>query len=126
NTSTRIETYFQDGSLKRLSGTSVNELEYDYGADSNGEYTKEIRVRGSAKDEWVKTYRDMVGRNHRTIYPTDGGLTITNQSFYNNKGQLTNTVDPDGISNLFEYNDQGELIRTAIDLNNNSVINDSA
>lgn len=125
NNSTRIEARFTDGSRKRLYGTAVHELEYDYGADADGEYTKEIRVRGTAKDEWVTTYRDVAGRNHRTVYPINGGLTALSQSFYNSKGQLSKTLDPDSVTNLFEYSDQGELKRIAIDLNNNEQINDS-
>ena len=43
----------------------------------------------------------------------------TNQSFFNNKGQLIKQVDPDGVTTLYEYNDRGEREVVAIDMDRN-------
>jgi hypothetical protein len=44
---TRIETYFQDGSLHSVTGTAVQPLDYLYGVDSDGAFTVERRLDAS-------------------------------------------------------------------------------
>ncbi len=116
DSSTRIETHFQDGQLKSLTGTAVHPTQYEYGVEQDDgiyrRYTKEIKLNGTGTNEWTKTYFDMVDRACKTVFADDS----FSQSFYNNKGQLEKRVDPDGVTTLFAYNDRGELETTAIDM----------
>jgi len=127
NGSTRIESYHQDGSLYRVYGTAVNELKYDYGADDDGEFTKEIKVRGTSESEWVKTYKDRAGRVYMTTYPQNAqSLTPKSVSVFNNLGQLVKTIDPDNVVQLFSYDSRGRLFRSAVDANGDGVIDTDA
>jgi RHS repeat-associated protein len=127
--STRIETYFRDGSLESVTGTAVFPVRYRYAVGDDGEgltntYTTETKLGASGSDtnEWVKTFQDMIGRNYKTVYAS----STTNFPFlklrYNNLGQLTNQVDPDGISVLYTYNPKGELACSVADSNRNFTI----
>jgi YD repeat-containing protein len=121
--STRIETYAVDGSLVSISGTAVHPVNYLYGVESDGGiqrfYTTEVKLSASnGTNEWIKTYKDMLGRSYKTVYPcaTNNPFAIT---FYNTAGQLTNQVDPDNVSTLYAYNLKGEQVYTALDTNLN-------
>jgi RHS repeat-associated protein len=121
---TRIETYYQDGSPRSVSGTAAFGARYDYGVQAESgtarPYTREIKLSttGSDTGEWTKTYNDMLGRGYKTVY-ADGA---SSQSLYNNKGQLCKQTDPDGVATLYQYNGKGEVEYTALDLNTNNVI----
>jgi RHS repeat-associated protein len=123
--STRIETYFEDGSLASVTGTAVHGLRYVYGVEQDGGisryYTKEIKLNTNGTDasEWTKTYTDAAGRAYKSVFADNAYA----QSFYNNQGQLTNQVDPDGVSTLYVYNSKGEQAITAVDMNQDTIIN---
>ena len=118
--SCRVETFYQDGQLLSISGSAAHGLRYAYGVDADGQFIQEIKlnVDGSETSEWTKTYTDMAGRTHKTVYA--GGSF--GQSFYSSSGQLVKQVDPDGVTILFAYNDKGELETTAIDMDRNGLI----
>ncbi|MEI6785350.1 MAG: type IV secretion protein Rhs, partial [Verrucomicrobiota bacterium] len=123
NGATRIETYAADGALTQVSGTAVHGIRYDYGVETNGgvqrAYSKAIKRNGSSDtSEWTKTYADMLGRTYKTLYPDNA----FSQSWYNNLGQLTNQVDPDGVITLYAYNGKGEREYSALDLDRNNQI----
>ena len=84
--SCRVETSYQDGQLESMTGTAVHGVRYEYGADGDGQYVKEIKLTANGADtgEWTKTYSDMAGRNYKTVY-ADNSFT---ESFYNDRGQL--------------------------------------
>ena len=64
---TRVETYYQDGTLLSVGGTAAHSVQYLYGADTDGAFTTEIKVTGSGgTNEWVKTSTDMLGRSYRS------------------------------------------------------------
>lgn len=75
--STRIEEYYRDGQIAKITGTAVHPVRYEYGTEQDGGvwrlYTKEIKldVSGADTSEWTKTYKDMVGRDYKTVY-SDG------------------------------------------------------
>jgi len=100
--STRIEEHYRDGQLAKLTGTSVHPVRYEYGVVQDDSvwrrYTKEIKLDGNGDDtsEVVTNFFDMIGRNYKTVY-ADGAKR---ESFYNTKGQLSKTVDPDGVTTL--------------------------
>jgi RHS repeat-associated protein len=122
---TRIETFAQDGALVTVTGTAARPVRYEYGVESDGGisrlYTKEIKLDANGADtaEWTKSYQDMLGRNYKTV--AAGGPT--NQSFFNNLGQLSKQVDPDGVTTLNQYNAKGELEITALDINRDGAVN---
>jgi RHS repeat-associated protein len=116
---TRIETYAKDGSLLSVSGTAAAPLAYEYGVDASGVFTKEIRLGSSAETtEWTKTYTDFAGRSYKTLYADNA----TQQNVYNAKGQLAQTIDPDGVTTLYAYNARGEQEIAALDLDRNGAI----
>jgi RHS repeat-associated protein len=126
DTSTRVETYAMDGSLMSVSGTAVHPVNYLYGVESDGGtqrfYTTEVKLSATGgTNEWVKTYKDMIGRPYKTVYSgaTNNPYAI---AYYNTLGQITNQVDPDGVSMLFAYNLKGEQVYTALDTNQNHTI----
>src|SRR6185295_15559180 len=42
--------------------------------------------------------------------------------YFNNKAQVTNVIDPDGVRRLFQYDARGRLEYEALDLNRNGAI----
>ena len=52
----------------------------------------------------------------------DGGAST---NFYNTKGQLDKSVDPDGVTRLYSYNGLGQSDKTIVDMNRNGVGTDS-
>jgi len=114
---TRVETYYQDGSLKSVTGTATFPVYFEYGVESEGgvqrSYTKETKGTPSG-NEWIKTYTDMLGRAYKTVYAGSGAPASV--SYYNDHGQLEKQLDPDGITTLYLYNEEGELVTTAIDM----------
>ncbi len=124
---TRIEEYYLDQSLKSVTGTAVPPVRYEYGIDYSiypyAQYSKEIKLNtdGTDSSEWVQNDTDALGRPCWTIYAAASG-TPTSYSYYNNLGQLTNEVDPDGVSTLYQYDGKGEAAYTAVDMNQNGVI----
>jgi RHS repeat-associated protein len=116
---TRIEERYTDGTLKRLYGTAIHGLTNVLGTEvPSGEsvsrfYTKEIKLDANVVPtlEWTKEYFDLLSRSYKTVYP-DNAVRV---SYYNVYGQLTNQVDPDGVSTLYQYNTQGALEFTVLD-----------
>jgi RHS repeat-associated protein len=120
---TRIEIYYGDGSLKSVTGTASKPVRYEYGWDSNGAFTKEIKLNNAyaATSEWTTTYADMMGRPFKTVYSAASGQPFR-QSYYFSNGQLKSNIDPDNVATLYQYNAKGELQFTATDLNGNGMI----
>jgi hypothetical protein len=132
---TRIETFYKDGNPMTLSGTAVRPLRWSYGLDLDGEtdggsqiylpYSREWKESASGTDlgEWAQRFTDFAGRASRVRFSADTGdanpMTI---NYYNSKGQLNRSDDPDGIITLYQYNNRGELEYQAVDINQNGVI----
>jgi RHS repeat-associated protein len=121
---TRIEEYYRDGQLAKVTGTAVNPVRYEHGVEQDGSvwrlFAKEIKLdaNGNNTSEWVKTYRDMVGRPYKVLYADNS----KRERFYNAKGQLVKEIDPDGVITLFAYNARGELEYTATDMDRDGTI----
>ncbi len=119
----RVEVHYRDGRLQSVSGTAVAPEQYQYGAEQDGvgglwrEFTLAIKPDANGgTNEWTKTYTDGAGRSYKTVYAgaSNNPFSI---SYYNSNGQLTNQVDPDGISTLYAYNGRGEQVLSVLDLN---------
>ena len=123
---TSITTYYQDGTALKVSGTAVNPTSYIYGAQSDGgvqrAFTTTVKLDSNGgTNEWTKTYTDMLDRGYKTVYAAASG-TPYSVSYYNLLGQLTNEVDPDGVSMIYEYNPKGEQVLQVLDMNQNYAI----
>jgi RHS repeat-associated protein len=115
----KIETYYQDGSLYSVTGSAVRPVRYAYGVTNHQTYTKEIQLDASGGDtnEWSITYRDMLGRIVSIVYPDSSGDPGPSTAYaYNQQNQLAKQVDPDGVTTLYQYDDQGRQTVTAIDV----------
>jgi RHS repeat-associated protein len=117
---TMTNLYYVDGSLKAISGSAVHGLRYEYGANYGFTTTVEVKLNTNGSDtlEAVTNHMDALGRPYETIY-SDGSIE---DSFYNALGQLSKTVDPDGVTTLYQYNAKGEQEYTAIDMDRNGTI----
>jgi RHS repeat-associated protein len=113
----RIETYYQDGSLRSATGSAAFPVYYAYGVDADGAFTKETKDSESGT-EWTKSSTDYLGRSYKTVYADNA----SSRFFYNSQGQLWKQVDPDGVTTLYQYGAKGELEYTAIDMNTNGVV----
>jgi RHS repeat-associated protein len=128
DTATRIETYYQDGSLKSVTGTAVFPVRYEYGVESDDgvprPFTKEIKLNLNGTDtaEWTKTYTDLLGRNYKTVFAAASTPYPFTLSTFNNAGQLVSQADPDGVVTLYAYNTKGELEYTCLDSNRNGTL----
>jgi YD repeat-containing protein len=85
-------------------------------------YTKEIKLGASFDDssQWTKHYVDLAGRQCKTLYAGPGGHY--HQNFYNSRGQLWKTRDPDDVATLYQYDGGGRLITTAIDMDRDGTV----
>ena len=57
----------------------------------------------------------------QTLYSSASGSPFS-ISYYNSKGQLTNEIDPDLVSTLYQFNAKGELEYTITDMDQDHVI----
>jgi len=111
---TVITTNHADGSVLRIGGTAAQPIDYLYGVDGASEpFTVSRKLTASGTNEWSTTYLDRIGRNLRTQYSSG---TNAQCSFYNNKGQLIQSLDPDGVMTLYDYDAKGEQVTQAVHL----------
>ncbi|NQU38648.1 MAG: DUF2235 domain-containing protein [Lentisphaerae bacterium] len=115
--STSVEESYRDGQLRVVSGTAAHPQAFDFGADARGSYEITYRGPDTSAAEWIKTWTDRLGRIDVTEYPD--GYAITNR--YDIKGR--DVGRDDGVTaTLTDYSDDGSLLRSAIDMNRNGVI----
>jgi RHS repeat-associated protein len=126
---TRMETYYQDGSLLSVTGTAVHTMQYSYGMDTSsaatyGEYTREIKTGPNGETtEYSQTHRDPLGRSFFTWFSVSSGNNPYVYSYFKTNGQVWAQVDRDGIGTLYAYNGKGQLLDSALDMNLDSSIN---
>ena len=95
---------------------------YQYGAEQDPnsqlwvEYTLATKLdkNWNPTTEWTKTYTDSAGRQYKTIYSSAGQSNPCATSFYNEYGQLWESVDPDGVTNFFVYGNNGDLNQSQV------------
>ena len=119
---TRITVSYRDGRTKRVHGTAVADMSYEYGVHDllgGGLTTKKIRETSTGgTSEWTATYTDHLGRTIKTAY-ADGAENSLN--YYDSsaapgkRGQLASQKDPDevavpgkGSKVEYDYNSEGE------------------
>ncbi len=128
---TRTNTYYRDGRLESVTGTAVQGVRYVHNVEQDDssiwrEYTKEFKLytNGVNTTEWTTNYVDGVGRSYKTVYAAGSAPYPYSQSWYNNLGQLEKQRDPDNVVTLYRYDAKGELIVSAIDVDQDDLIDD--
>ncbi len=122
--STIVRTYAADGRLLILSGTAVHGLNYEYGVEEDQglwrAYTRTTNLMpdGGETQESVTVFEDSLGHVYRTVYA--GGAE--ERRFYGLDGQLVKSVDPDGVTSLYESDLLGNVQTSVIDMNRNGKI----
>ncbi|HOX60245.1 MAG TPA: RHS repeat protein, partial [Verrucomicrobiota bacterium] len=123
----RIEWYCRDGRLEKVTGSAAAPVVYEYGWGWIDGYAREYRketaldANGQETGQWTRSYFDGLGREIKTVYADETTGTETDnparQRVYDAHGQLAREVDPDGVTTLYEYDGQGQLLQQALDLN---------
>jgi len=126
NSATITNIYFRDGSLHEVSGPAAYPIRYTniVEQENHEDRVAQIETRignGNSLNQWTKTYFDPVNRPYLTVYAAASG-SPSSQSFFNSKGQLWKTVDPDGVAMLYAYNLKGEMEYTVVDMDQDDVI----
>lgn len=127
---TEITENYLDGRVKSVVGTGGVPRFYDYGVDPDGSQWTMVHVGSPDSPQWEKTTTDMLGRTIKEEKPGFGGTVVTTANEYNDKGQRTATRTWTGDATnaplrpamLYEYDEVGELFRTAVDVNGNDAI----
>ena len=127
---TEITENYLDGRVKSVAGAGVVPRYYDYGVDPDGSQWTMVHTGRPDSPMWEKTTTDMLGRTLREERPGIGGTVVTTASEYDEKGHLATTRSWTGDATnaplrpatLYEYDELGELFRTAVDVNSNGVV----
>ena len=125
-----ITESYPDGRTKSVTGTGVVPRFFDYGVNPDGSQWTMVHMGMSNSPMWEKTTTDLLGRSIREEKPGFGGTLLTTTYEYNGKGQLAATMQsagnppsvPVGVATLQEYDEFGDLVRTALDVNGNGII----
>jgi RHS repeat-associated protein len=107
---TRITERYADGQLKSLSGLGQAPVLYEYGIDQGCpghtsewlRYTKMTYPDDASTAQWIKTYRDMLGREICTVY-ADGAYAT---KAYNPGGRLVSEAEPRFATDLPPFSSQ--------------------
>lgn len=127
---TEITENYPDGRVKSVTGTGVVPRFYDYGVNPDGSQWTMVRTGSTNSPMWEKTTTDMLGRTVNEEKPGFGGTLLTTTYDYNDKSQLVAVRQWEGnppaaqigTSTLYEYDEFGDQVRTAQDVNGNGAI----
>lgn len=126
DTSTQTTTRYLDGQTRSHTGTGVVARFFDYGADSQGLWTKES-IAAENSPQWTQSWQNQRRENHRTSTsgPAAPIVTITAFDPYIEGRAIRRTV-PGEADTLYGYDpDTGALFRVARDLNSNGIIDEA-
>ena len=124
-TPSQTDDFYLDGNSASSTGNLGPNRGYRYSATATGPTVESFLLDGATEKENMVAQSDWAGRETSVVYSSDmdgiGGNDRTD-SYYNAKGQLSKTKDPDGVTLLYDYNLRGERTHTALDINNNGTI----
>jgi len=116
----QVTTYYRDGQVKDVTGSTVVGQYYTYGTTSGESWTRIATGSSGASPRYEKTYYDMLGRlDHieRPGWVSSGSTTLTTTYDYDTTtGQLTSIEATGQPDTLFEYDELGNRLYTALDL----------
>jgi RHS repeat-associated protein len=119
----KTETLCLDGRLASLTGSAVVPEYHAYTVEADGRSRTQVNIATATSPRWVRTWDDWLGRAVRTEHPgAPGQATMVEEQIYNTRGLLVRTARTGLAPTLYEYGPTGELVRTALDLDNNGVI----
>ena len=121
----QIDDSYLDGTSAKTTGNLGPDRINHYSANALGMVTQTALLDGATEKESTASQEDWTGRQVKITYASDAdgvGGNDFSSAFHSSKGQLTRTIDPDGLTQLYGYNLRGEQIFTAIDLNGNGII----
>jgi RHS repeat-associated protein len=121
----QINDSYLDGTSATTTGNLGPDQINHYSTNALGMVTQTALLDGTTEKEITASQQDWAGHQVKTTYASDAdgvGGNDFSSSFYNSKGQLTKSIDPDGLTRLYGYNLRGEQTFTATDLNGNGVI----
>jgi RHS repeat-associated protein len=124
-TPSRSEEYFLDGQLYQETGNLSPNMRFSYSANSTGLLSSKFYLDGVTPRETVTTQLDWLNREVKMTYPGDenaDSILDFSAMAYNTLGQLSRSVDPDGVVTLYGYNPLGNQTTVATDMNANGVI----
>ncbi len=112
---TQIIVRHKDGRIYDISGTATAPRRMFYGVEFGlGYFERSVNVSSTGgMDEWTKTWQDIAGRV--VAIQQNGRNAATRQ--YNIEGNLQKTVDPDGVTILYNYDLLANQTFTILDAN---------
>ena len=121
----QLISYFIDGQVAAVEGNLDVNRGYRYSATSLGSTIEKYVLDGGVERENLTESYDWAGNRVNLTYNSDldgvGGDDRADAS-YNSRGQLSRDRDPDGLSMLYVYSSQGVRTLSAIDLNDNGIV----
>jgi RHS repeat-associated protein len=121
--STRTETYFADGQLDHVDGSSVVAEYHDYTVAGNGQLTHVVRSGSNNSPRWVKSTADWLGRTVSTERPgfskSAQASAIETNTYEAGTGRLVKTTRSGLAPVRYGYDALSNLVRSGLDVGNN-------
>lgn len=121
---TNVTKRYVDGRTKSTSQSGELKRTYNYGGNLDGTQwtTTYTGPSGTNSPAWQKTTTDFLGRTIKTESPGFGGMVLTNETIYNNIGQVVKTTSTGRPDSLFVYNVVGEQTRSGTDIDGDGTL----
>ncbi|MBT7701859.1 MAG: RHS repeat protein [Verrucomicrobia bacterium] len=122
---TNLTVRYLDGRTHytEVNGTRKTTLEYGIeGTDGRQYTTTYIGPSGTSSATKRKAVTDMQGRSVINESPAFGGGTLTGTNMYNSAGQLVRTSSAGSVPTLYQYDEWGVQVLSALDINTNGTV----
>ena len=116
---TEVTTYFRDGQIKSVTGSSVVSLHYTFGVNPDGSQWTKVQYAQPNSPRWEQATTGTLGRTIKEEAPNYSGGVSEIHTHYNNLGQLDRIERPGVVDQLFTYDDFGEQFQQGLDENGN-------
>ena len=121
--STLITTKYLDGRTKSMTGTRVIAEYYDYSVNTDGSTVTRVSNASTFSPRYQETTYDVAwGRMIQSVRPSFTGGLFTQTMVYNTRGLLEKETATGMADTLFEYDGFGNLIRSALDVDQSGSI----
>jgi len=125
--STEITTRYTDGRIKSITGSGVVPQFYEYGVNADGTQWTKVYTGRVDSPRWKKSTTDLLGRTIKSESPGFASdqspiPIVTNENYYNGKGQLVKTSTTGSADTLYVYDELGNQIGSWVDINHNDTL----
>ncbi len=96
--------------------TTVSHRVHQEGIDAKGRYSEVIDIANLFDRRVTRTYLNERGQTREIVHAYGTSLAASEHFEYSQDGQLIRTVDPDGVTTRYGYNEKGRRYVTAIDM----------